>query len=163
MRRTWNMTLTNRERNAVSISMDNWRDYAACKGADPEIFYPGQGEQGKEGLAFCDKCPLLVRTYCLNEGNFIRDPGTRGGLTASQREKRFGIRLRYDGGYMDPARGMRVTAELPDDVKERTGNMRPDQIEWMRTLRDHGWGMTAIAEEMGFSRTLIHRKLQAAD
>ena len=41
-----------------------WEDDAACRGMNPELFYPGQGESVAEARAVCEECP--VRRECLS-------------------------------------------------------------------------------------------------
>lgn len=37
-----------------------WRSKAACKGMDPDLFFPGQGESTREAKAICAQCPVQV-------------------------------------------------------------------------------------------------------
>ena len=42
-----------------------WHHYAACRGADPELFFPGRGSGPPvEALSYCERCP--VRPQCLS-------------------------------------------------------------------------------------------------
>jgi WhiB family redox-sensing transcriptional regulator len=41
----------------------SWRNRAACKGVDPDIFYPVSDEEAEEAKAICALCP--VREACL--------------------------------------------------------------------------------------------------
>ena len=69
----------------------SWRQHAACRGADPDIFYPATDEEAEEAKAVCATCP--VRQACLEYAlaNRERD-GVWGGLT--ERERRRLIRQR---------------------------------------------------------------------
>jgi WhiB family transcriptional regulator, redox-sensing transcriptional regulator len=69
----------------------SWRQRAACKGVDPDIFYPVSDEDAEEAKAICAQCP--VREACLEYalGNRERD-GVWGGAT--ERERRRMIRQR---------------------------------------------------------------------
>jgi WhiB family redox-sensing transcriptional regulator len=69
----------------------SWRQHAACRGADPDIFYPGSDEEAEEAKAICATCP--VRQACLEYAlaNRERD-GVWGGAT--ERERRRLIRQR---------------------------------------------------------------------
>lgn len=40
-----------------------WRKQAACKGTDPELFFPTRGEPTEDAKAICGRCP--VRVDCL--------------------------------------------------------------------------------------------------
>ena len=62
-----------------------WHQHGACRGADPNLFFPARGESVKEAKAVCARCP--VRAECLeyaltNQEKF----GIWGGL--SERERR---------------------------------------------------------------------------
>ena len=69
----------------------SWRDRAACRGIDPEIFYPVSDEDAAEAKSICAVCP--VREACLEYAlaNRERD-GVWGGAT--ERERRRMIRQR---------------------------------------------------------------------
>jgi WhiB family redox-sensing transcriptional regulator len=68
-----------------------WRDRAACRGLDPEIFYPVSDEEADVAKGICAECP--VREACLEYAltNRERD-GVWGGAT--ERERRRMIRQR---------------------------------------------------------------------
>jgi WhiB family redox-sensing transcriptional regulator len=68
-----------------------WRQKAACRGVEPEIFYPISEEEAEEAKAICDACP--VQETCLEYAlsNRERD-GVWGGAT--ERERRRMIRQR---------------------------------------------------------------------
>ena len=68
-----------------------WRQHAACRGLEPEVFYPVSEEQTEEAKAICRECP--VREPCLEYAlaNRERD-GVWGGAT--ERERRRMIRQR---------------------------------------------------------------------
>ena len=68
-----------------------WRHHAACRGLDPEIFYPVSDEDAEEAKFVCGQCP--VRQLCLEHAlsNRERD-GVWGGMT--ERERRRIVRQR---------------------------------------------------------------------
>jgi WhiB family redox-sensing transcriptional regulator len=68
-----------------------WRQRAACRGVDPDIFYPASDEEAEAAKAICAQCP--VREACLEYAlaNRERD-GVWGGAT--ERERRRIIRQR---------------------------------------------------------------------
>jgi WhiB family redox-sensing transcriptional regulator len=68
-----------------------WRHRAACRGVDPDIFYPVTEEDAEEAKAICNAC--TVRETCLEYalGNRERD-GVWGGAT--ERERRRTLRQR---------------------------------------------------------------------
>lgn len=69
----------------------SWRQRAACRGVDPEAFYPASDEEAEEAKSVCRVCP--VREACLEYAlaNRERD-GVWGGAT--ERERRRIIRQR---------------------------------------------------------------------
>lgn len=68
-----------------------WRQHAACRGLDPEIFYPPSDEESEEAKSVCGECP--VRQLCLEHALVHRErDGVWGGLT--ERERRRIVRQR---------------------------------------------------------------------
>lgn len=69
----------------------SWRQRAACRGVDPDVFYPISDEDAEEAKSICRECP--VREACLEYAlaNRERD-GVWGGAT--ERERRRIIRHR---------------------------------------------------------------------
>jgi WhiB family transcriptional regulator, redox-sensing transcriptional regulator len=69
----------------------SWRQRAACRGVDPDVFYPVTDEEAEEAKSICGICP--VRESCLEYAlaNRERD-GVWGGAT--ERERRRLIRQR---------------------------------------------------------------------
>ena len=47
----------------TSLTTASWRKRAACRGIDPEVFYPVSDEDAEEAKAICAMCP--VRQACL--------------------------------------------------------------------------------------------------
>jgi WhiB family redox-sensing transcriptional regulator len=68
-----------------------WRQRAACRGVDPDIFYPVSDEESDEAKAICQAC--TVRETCLEWALAQRErDGVWGGAT--ERERRRMIRQR---------------------------------------------------------------------
>jgi WhiB family transcriptional regulator, redox-sensing transcriptional regulator len=68
-----------------------WRDHAACRGIDPDVFYPVTDEEAEPAKAVCDQCS--VRQACLEYALAARErEGVWGGAT--ERERRRIIRQR---------------------------------------------------------------------
>jgi WhiB family redox-sensing transcriptional regulator len=63
----------------------NWRARARCRGADPELFHPGRGEDTTEPKRICAGC--AVREPCLD---YALANGERFGIWGglSERERR---------------------------------------------------------------------------
>ena len=71
----------------VIAPMDlSWRRYAACRGADPDIFYPTSEEEVEEAKAVCRQCPVLGPCLEYALANRERD-GIWGGATEKERRR----------------------------------------------------------------------------
>ncbi len=46
-----------------------WRQEAACRGADPDLFFPDIGERSSEARAICGTCPVIedCRSYARSQ------------------------------------------------------------------------------------------------
>lgn len=68
-----------------------WRERGACKGLDPQVFYPESDEEAEEAKTVCRGCS--VQTACLEHALAAREKeGVWGGAT--ERERRRIIRQR---------------------------------------------------------------------
>lgn len=65
----------------------DWLERAACRGMDPEIFFPSQGMDGREAKAICATCPVTQECLDYAESNKERI-GVFGGMTAQERNRR---------------------------------------------------------------------------
>lgn len=73
----------------------SWRDDAACKGMDPELFHPYRGavRQHRRAVAVCAECP--VRAECLEFAVANRlTEGIWGGLGGRERRRLYGYRVK---------------------------------------------------------------------
>lgn len=61
-----------------------WMRHAACKGLDPNLFFPSTGEDPRQALAVCAGCP--VKAPCAEYG-LLEHIGIYGGLTGRDRVK----------------------------------------------------------------------------
>lgn len=69
----------------------SWRNRSACRGVDPDIFFPVSDEEAVQAKAICSECP--VREACLEYALATRErDGVWGGAT--ERERRRMIRQR---------------------------------------------------------------------
>ena len=65
----------------------SWRDAAACRGVDPEVFFPERGESVAKAKKVCAGCP--VRDECLEYAEeTLQKFGVWGGLSERQRRRR---------------------------------------------------------------------------
>ena len=63
-----------------------WRDDAACRGLDTDVFFPVTDEEAEEAKAICETCP--VREECLEFALATRqEDGVWGGLTETERRR----------------------------------------------------------------------------
>lgn len=62
-----------------------WRDWAACAGSEPELFFPATGVTPRAALRTCGECPVRrpCLAYALDLGTTLE--GVWGGTTANQR------------------------------------------------------------------------------
>lgn len=70
--------------------MSGWSDRAACRGEDPELFFPvGEGKafeaQTKRAVRVCRRCD--VTQDCLNSALELGSIGVWGGTTDDDRRK----------------------------------------------------------------------------
>jgi WhiB family redox-sensing transcriptional regulator len=71
----------------------SWREFARCRGVDPEVFYPVSDDDAdaEQAKSICAACP--VREPCLEFALSTREKnGVWGGLT--ERERRRVLRRR---------------------------------------------------------------------
>ena len=63
-----------------------WNDQAACRGLDPEIFYPVSEEEAAQAKAVCGQC--AVQQACLEHALRSRErDGGWGGATEKERRR----------------------------------------------------------------------------
>lgn len=63
-----------------------WRQHAACRGVDPEIFYPQTDEEADPAKEICGLCG--VREMCLEYALSHRErDGVWGGATERERRR----------------------------------------------------------------------------
>ncbi len=108
-----------------------WRELAACRGTDLEVFFPGRGESAGPARRICARCP--VREPCLDYALSNRiTHGIWGGL--AERDRR-ALRTRY----LDAAR------------RERD--------EAITAAAAAGYTQAAIGRAFGLARTSVSRVL----
>lgn len=62
----------------------DWRDQAACRDADPDLWFPEPGQSTRPAKDICWTCP--VREACLNDALDVGEAfGIRGGYSAKER------------------------------------------------------------------------------
>ena len=70
---------------ALAIDELSWQDYANCRGADADLFFPERGASTRKAKAICAACE--VRSDCLDFALRVGEKfGIWGGM--SERERR---------------------------------------------------------------------------
>ena len=113
-----------------------WRDWAACAGSEPELFFPATGVTPRAALRTCGECPVRrpCLTYALNSGSQY---GVWGGTTANQR------RAMLTGKHST------MLAAKIDHRRQRAA-----------ALRAAGWEVERIAKHLGISVATVGSDLR---
>jgi WhiB family transcriptional regulator, redox-sensing transcriptional regulator len=70
----------------VPLTNLTWRQHAACRGVEPDVFYPASDEEAEVAKAVCAVCP--VRQPCLEYALSSRErDGVWGGATEKERRR----------------------------------------------------------------------------
>lgn len=136
-----------------------WRDLAACRDSDPELFFPiGTGplavSQIAAAKAVCARCP--VRQPCLAFALDALPQGIAGGLTPAQRR-----RLRSGRARRGP-RGVRwfvVEALVSGEAVAAASEV--ELIYAAVVLRRAGHSGARIASRLGVHERRVYRWLRA--
>lgn len=112
-------------------TLERWRQWAACRGADLNLFFPGRGESAQPARLVCSGCP--VREPCLD---YALDQGIThgiwGGLTERDRRP---LRSRH------------------------AATARRERDEAITTAADAGYSQAVIGRAFGLTRTSVSRAL----
>lgn len=74
------------QKDVVPLTNQTWRQLAACRGVEPEIFYPVSDEEAEVAKAVCGQCS--VRQPCLEYALATRErDGVWGGNTEKERRR----------------------------------------------------------------------------
>lgn len=70
----------------VPLTNQNWRKLSACRGVDPDVFYPVNDDEAEVAKAVCAVC--AVRQPCLEFALSARErDGVWGGATEKERRR----------------------------------------------------------------------------
>ena len=111
-------------------SRPGWRDSAACRDADPDLFFPDAGDRSarakvKTAKLICRSCPVGVTclSWALATG---QEAGIWGGLTEDERR-----RLHHRGhGSRPAAYSPRPAAYSPSEESHDQSPGRTDRPAW---------------------------------
>jgi hypothetical protein len=80
-----------------------WQDYAACRGQDPDLWFPGQGGSVRAAKRVCRVCPVQIN--CLAEAMKRGELyGVWGGASEDERRQfRSALRNERGGGAYGPS------------------------------------------------------------
>lgn len=60
-----------------------WHHRAACRGCDPDLFFPAAGQPATEARAICATCPVIEPCYDAGRNEYY---GVWGGTTRKERQ-----------------------------------------------------------------------------
>jgi WhiB family redox-sensing transcriptional regulator len=121
---------------------DDWTEQAACRGMDPDLFFPERGHSTAEAKAVCGSCP--VRDTCLDEALARSERfGIWGGKSERERRRLRTQRDRHRGRPAVPPERLAHIAAIVD-MHIRAGDPAP---------------ISRAAAELGVTRKTIGRYL----
>jgi WhiB family transcriptional regulator, redox-sensing transcriptional regulator len=68
----------------ISATDDTWMDRGSCLGLDPDLFFPGRGDDVEAPKAVCRGCPVMSECLEFALDNKIAD-GVWGATTEKER------------------------------------------------------------------------------
>jgi hypothetical protein len=141
-----------------------WLDQAACRGHDPERFFPEPGEQTKaaEAKAICDSCQ--VRDHCLElavkaAGGLDADHGVFGGTLPAERSRLRGNSFPQPSAYRQQRELAEAAHALASEVGLRQAARQLGIHRDTLTAAFTHWGLPAPERRVGWqpSRFLSDR------
>jgi DNA-binding CsgD family transcriptional regulator len=125
----------------------NWQRYAACSGADPDLFFPepdAAAEEVERAKQICGQCP--VRQACLDAALRSTDSiGICGGLTVEERED-----------LLHPAGRSKWDVRRVNQLSAREIAMDhgADMLVW---LVKHQLPVAAVADRLGVKPSAVYQ------
>ncbi|MEU7811844.1 WhiB family transcriptional regulator [Pseudonocardia sp. NPDC049154] len=132
-----------------------WLTRAACRGVDPETFFPvaeagpARDDAVERAKALCAGCP--VRAACLSWALVALPHGVAGGLDEHERAE-----LRRAADVVRPAE-LRPTVVVPVGARDLPPNARGEVIASGRRALAAGVPRPRVAAEFGVSRRTVDR------
>jgi WhiB family redox-sensing transcriptional regulator len=154
---------------ATPVAERGWRDRAACRSADPELFFP-VGDDGPAlvriaaAKAICARCPVVAE--CLSFALVAVPDGIAGGLTVEERRGLRAQRRRVSGPTVAGAAGHsgRVPAGVDELVVTRlvagegvSGATRQELAHAAVGLHLAGHGCGWIGTRLGVGDRQVYR------
>jgi WhiB family redox-sensing transcriptional regulator len=124
-------TLRHRSPAAPAPFAARWRERAACRGADLDLFFPGRGESAEPARRVCTGCP--VREPCLD---YALSHGITHGIWGGLAER--------------DRRALR---------SGRAGGARRERDEAIAAAAAAGYSQAVIGRAFGLARTSVSRVL----
>ena len=147
-----------------------WQQDAACKDVpDPDVFFPGKGEEGEAAKRVCAGCPVMGECLAFALATMRaaeRDHGVYGGLTPAERARLrggpvlhrahrldsraqavIGRRLASQLGVATAARTLGVTEEALTDAWQRRRLLSPPSRRPARQASERLYGDRVVAEQ----------------
>jgi WhiB family redox-sensing transcriptional regulator len=147
------------------VAQRSWRDRAACRSADPELFFP-VGDDGPAlvqiaaAKAICARCPVVAE--CLSFALVAVPEGIAGGLTVEERRGLRDQRRRVSGATV--AGAGRLPAGVDELVVTRlvagegvSGATRRELAHAAVRLRLAGHGCGWIGTRLGVGDRQVYR------
>jgi hypothetical protein len=97
-------TRADADRRGHGDGFGGWQAHAACRGQDPDLWFPGQGGSVRAAKRVCGVCPVQIN--CLAEAMKRGElHGVWGGASEDERRKfRSALRDERGGGARGPGR-----------------------------------------------------------
>lgn len=120
----------------IEVVVGEWAGHAACRGQDPEKFFPGRGDHTsiRQAKIICHRCP--VKAECLEYALDNDEPGVWGATTGQERN-RMRRPPRAPGGQVaaDILHHLRTHGPIDDPTGHATALLRhamqySGQIQW---------------------------------
>lgn len=70
----------------IPFQRPDWFDRAACRGLDPDLFFPERGQPTRPAKRVCERCPVRVECLDYAQANFEKF-GVWGGLSERARRR----------------------------------------------------------------------------
>ena len=138
------------------MTVASWRKRAACRGVDPEVFYPVTDEEAGVAKAICSTCP--VREACLEHALSARErEGSWGGATERERRPKPERRRQVDPTTCERDYTEEEIAFMKAMDQYKRDNRRPFPTwsEVLEVLRALGYRKVAEQTQMpGLSNTM---------